>query len=175
MTNTDSTTDSTISGATEALAAWRHTLDTSEPLTDSQALRLNQASNAGDAQRDMIVFITAMPSLTEQDVTAWLTNPDATSPMGQRLLDGISGPGRPIPSSRIDQAVSQLDHIADAQPDQQAEPYALQASLYWLDGRYTAALERALTALQKDPDNRLGSLMRLCVVTGTASPWSTQA
>ena len=167
MTTTN-TTDSTISAATEALAAWRHTLDTCEPLTDSQALQLNQASNAGDDQRDMIVFITAMPSLTEQDVTAWLTNPDATSPMGQRLLDGISGPGRPIPSSRI-------DRIADAQPDQQAEPYALQASLYWLDGRYTAALERALTALQKDPDSRLGSLMRLCVVTGTASPWSTQA
>ena len=173
MTNTD--TNPSLADDQKALAAWRHALDTSEPLTDSQALQLNQASNAGDDQRDMIVFITAMPSLTEQDVTVWLTNPDATSPMGQRLLDGISGPGRPIPSSRIDQAVSQLDRIADAQPDQQAEPYALQASLYWLDGRYTAALERALTALQKDPDSRLGSLMRLCVVTGTASPWSTQA
>ena len=174
MTNTN-TTDSTISAATEALAAWRHTLDTCEPLTDSQALQLNQASNAGDAQRDMIVGITALPRLTAPAVTTGLTNPDATSPMGQRLLDGINGPGRPIPSSRIDQAVSQLDRIAGAQPDQQAEPYALQASLYWLDGRYTAALERALTALQKDPDSRLGSLMRLCVVTGTASPWSTQA
>lgn len=172
MTNTNNTTYSTISGATEALAAWRHTLDTSEPLTDSQAKQISLTIQTNLTLRDMLVDLVIDPSLPEEDINAYLTNPDPASPLGIRLGDSYTRPPQPVPSSRIDQAASQLDRIAASQPRKCDQPHAIQAALYWLDERYTAALERALTALQDDPGNRLANIIRQAVTLGAPSPWS---
>ena len=156
----------------KALAAWRHALDTSEPLTDRQAEQIGLTIQTNLTQRDMLVDLVVDPGLPEGDISAYLADPDPASPLGMRLGDSFSRPPRPVPSSRIDQAASQLDRIAAARPAQQAQPHAIQATLYWLDGRNTAALERALTALQDDPSNRLANIIRQAVTLSAPSPWS---
>ena len=170
MTNTD--TNPSLADDLKALAAWRHALDTSEPLTAGQAKQISLTIQTNLTQRDMLVDLVIDPGLPEEDINAYLANPDPASPLGIRLGDSYTRPPQPVPSSRIDQAASQLDRIAASQPRKCDQPHAIQAALYWLDERYTAALERALTALQDDPGNRLANIIRQAVTLGAPSPWS---
>ena len=170
MTTTD--TNPSLADDQKALAAWRHALDTSEPLTDSQAKLISLTIQTNLTQRDMLINLVIDPSLPEEDINAYLADPDPASPLDIRLGNSFSRPPRPVPSTRIDQAASQLDRIAAAQPSQQAQPHAIQATLYWLAERYTQAQEKALTALHDDPSNRLADIVRQLIVFGAPSPWS---
>ena len=170
MTTTN--TNPSLADDQKALAAWRHALDTSEPLTDSQAKQISLTIQTNLTQRDMLVDLVIDPGMPEEDLNAYLANPDPASPLGMRLANSFSRPPRPVPSDRIDQAASLLDRIAAARPAQQAQPHAIQATLYWLAERYAEAEEKALMALDDDPSNRLADLVRQLVAFGSPSPWS---
>ena len=170
MTNTD--TNPSLADDLKALAAWRHALDTCEPLTAGQAKQISLTIQTNLTQRDMLVDLVVDPGLPEEDINAYLADPDPASPLGMRLGDSFSRPPRPVPSDRIDHAASLLDRIAAARPAQQAQPHAIQATLYWLAERYAQAQEKALTALDDDPSNRLADLVRQLVAFGAPSPWS---